>query len=104
MKLRKGDKVLVLAGKDKGKTGEISKVLLELNQVVVDGINIQKRAQKPTPQNPKGEIAEKAMPIDVSNVGIVHPEKKNKASRVGYKVDKEGNKVRIYKATGKEIK
>lgn len=105
MKIRKGDTVIVRTGKDKGKTGTVSEVLPRLNKVVVDGINIVKRHTKPSSQNPRGGILEEAKPIDVSNVGLVHPDDKKRTSRIGYKQTVKGGKVRIYRqADNKEVK
>ncbi len=104
MKIRMGDNVIVRAGKDKGKVGTVSKVIPSLNKVVVDGINIVKRAARPTQKNPKGGIFEMSAPIDVSNVGLVHPDEDKRASRVGYEVKGE-TKKRVYRqANNKEVK
>jgi len=103
IRLKKADKVVVLAGKDKGKTGEVIATHPSLNKVTVEGINIVKKAMKPNKQYPQGGIIEITKPIDVSKVAIVEPTTK-KASRIGYEFNKEGKKVRIYKSTGKEIK
>ena len=104
MKLRKGDSVIVRSGKDKGKKGTISAVLPDLNMVVVDGINIVKRARKPSAKYPKGGILEEARPVPVSKVGIVHPSKSMQTSRIGF-VIKNGQKLRVYRQAGnKEIK
>lgn len=104
MKLKKGDNVIVRTGKNRGQTGTISQVLPQLNKVVVGGINIVKRAHKPSAKQPKGGILEHAAPINASNVGLVHPEDKKRASRIGY-VYKNNQKVRIYRqANAKEVK
>ncbi len=103
MKIQKGDTVIVTAGKDKGKTGTVDRVLPQLNKVVVDGINIVKRAQKPTQKQPKGGIIEHPAPIDVSNVALTHPDDSSRSSRVGYKF-KDGKKLRVYRqAKDKEV-
>ena len=102
MKIVKGDKVVVIAGKDKGKEGIVQAVYPKLNKVVVEGVNTHKKHQKPTQQNPEGTIVEMYVPIDVSNVAIVDPKTK-KASRVGYAVDKDGNKIRISKKSGSKL-
>lgn len=105
MKLKKGDAVVVRSGKDKGKSGTILKVFPALNTVVVDGINILKRAQKPSTKNPKGGITSEPHPIAVSKLGIAHPDTPTKTSRIGYKVDKNGDKQRVYRqASNKVIK
>ena len=102
MKILKGDKVVVIAGKDKGKTGIVQAVYPKLNKVVVEGVNTHKKHKKPTQQNPEGTIVEMYVPIDASNVAIVDPKTK-KATRVGYAVDKDGKKVRIAKKSGSKL-
>ena len=101
MDLRKGDKVIVIAGKDKGKTGEIQKVLPRTNRVVVEGVNLRKKHKKPTQNNPEGSIVEIYAPIHASNVMIVDPKTK-KPTRIGHKEVK-GKKVRVAKASGTEL-
>ncbi|HEY5441931.1 MAG TPA: 50S ribosomal protein L24 [Candidatus Saccharimonadales bacterium] len=103
MRLKKGDLVIVRAGKYKGKTGKISAVHPQDNKVTVDGINIVKKHVKPNQQYPQGSIVELTKPIWASKVSIVDPVSK-KATRIGYQIDKDGNKARIYKSTSKEIK
>jgi len=103
IKLKKGDNVVVLAGKYKGKTGKITATHPFENKVTVDGINIVKKHQKPNKQYPQGGIIELTKPIWVSKVAIVEPTSK-KPSRIGMQVDKDGNKTRVFKSTGKEIK
>ena len=98
-KLRKGDEVIVLAGKDKGKKGTISSVNPKAGKAVVDGVNIAIRHQKQT-QNSQGGRTPQAMPIDLSNLAIV--DKNGKASRVGFRMDGE-KKVRFAKTTGDAI-
>ena len=102
MKIVKGDKVVVIAGKDKGKEGIVQKVFPKVNKVVVEGVNVHKRHKKPTQQNPEGSVVEMYVPIDASNVAIVDPKTK-KATRVGYAVDKDGKKVRIAKKSGSKL-
>ncbi len=102
MKIVKGDKVVVIAGKDKGKEGIVQAVYPKQNKVVVEGVNTHKKHHKPTQQNPEGSIVEMYVPIDASNVAIVDP-KTHKASRVGYTQDKDGNKVRISKKSGSKL-
>lgn len=101
MYLKKGDKVIVISGRDKGKVGEIQKVLPRTNRVVVDGVNIRKKHQKPTQQNPQGSVVEVYAPIHASNVMIVDPKTK-KPTRVGYKVVKD-KKVRFAKKSGQVL-
>ncbi len=93
MDLIKGDKVIVIAGKDKGKTGTIQKVLPRTNRVVVEGVNLRKKHKKPTQNNPEGSIVEIYAPIDASNVQILDPKTK-KPARIGHKIVK-GKKVRV---------
>ena len=100
MKLKKGDTVVVIAGKDKGKEGEVMTVLPNANKVIVSGVNLARKHQKARKQNEQGGIIDKDMPIDASNVMLVH---KGKPTRVGYKVNDDGTKVRIAKSTGEEI-
>ena len=101
MKILKGDKVVVIAGSDKGKEGTVQAVYPKLNKVVVEGVNVHKKHKKPTQANPEGSVVEMYVPIDASNVAIVDPKTK-KASRVGYKTEK-GKKVRISKASGSKL-
>jgi large subunit ribosomal protein L24 len=100
MKIRKGDTVVVVAGKDRGKEGVVSRVMPTTNQVIVDGVNVAKKHQKPRKANEQGGIIERDMPIDASNVMVVH---KGKPTRVGFKTASDGTKVRIAKSTGEEI-
>lgn len=103
IRLKKGDTVVVRSGKYKGKTGKITATHPRDNKVTVDGINVVKKHVKPNQQNPQGAIVEITKPMWVGKVSIVEPDSR-KASRVGYKLDKDGQKTRIYKKTGKEIK
>ena len=98
-KLKKGDTVVVLAGKDKGKTGEISSVNPTANKAVVDGVNIAIRATKQSATSQGGRIP-KAMPIDLSNLSLM--DKSGKATRVGFRMDGD-KKVRFAKTTGEAI-
>ena len=100
MKIKKGDTVKVMSGKDKGKQGIVSRVLPDSNKVIVDGINVVKKHQKASGTNKQGGIIERDMPLDASNVMLVH---KGKPTRVGYKVLADGKKVRVAKSTGEEI-
>ena len=94
MKLKKGDRVRVISGKDLGKEGEITRVIPETERVIVDGVNIAKKHQKPTKSTTQGGIIDKEMPIPVSRVAIVCPAC-GKATRVGYRFEPDGAKVRI---------
>ena len=98
MNLLKGDKVIVIAGRDKGKTGTIQKVDPKSNRVVVENVNLRKKHKKPTQGNPDGGIVEIYAPIDASNVMLVDPKTK-KPTRIGHKEEK-GKKVRYAKASG----
>jgi large subunit ribosomal protein L24 len=103
IRIKKGDTVMVRAGKYKGKTGKVTAVHPTLNKVTVEGINIVKKHVKPTRTQPQGGIFEITKPIWVSKVGVVDSVAK-KPSRIGFKLDKEGGKVRVLKTSGKEIK
>lgn len=103
IRLKKGDNVVVLAGKQKGKTGIVQATHPTENKVTVEGVNIVKKAIKPNKTYPQGGIVEITKPIWVSKVAMVEPASK-KPSRIGYSTDKEGKKIRIFKRTGKEIK
>ena len=98
-KLKKGDKVVVLAGKDKGKEGEISSVAPKANAAVVEGVNVAIRHTKQSQTSQGGRLA-KAMPIDLSNLALL--DKNGKATRVGFRME-EGKKVRYAKTTGEAI-
>ena len=101
--IKKGDTVYVNAGEDKGKTGRVLKVLIEKNRAVVEGINMVTKATKPNAKNPQGGLVKMEAPIHASNLQLVDP-KSGKATRVGYKVNEDGKKVRISKKSGEEIK
>jgi len=101
MKLKKGDKVNVIAGKDKGKSGKILQVLREKSRVVVEGINVVKRHQKPTATDQTGGIFEKEAPIHISNVKLV-VEKTDKTIKEK-KESKKEEKVRVSKKSNKKI-
>ncbi len=98
-KLKRGDKVVVLAGKDKGKQGEITRVMPDANKAIVDGVNIAIRHTKQSATAQGGRIPQ-PMPIDLSNLAIV--DKNGKAARVGFRVE-DGKKVRFAKTTGEAI-
>ena len=95
MNFKKGDKVVVIAGKSKGKQGTILKVLRDENKVVVEGANMVKKHIKPNQAEPEGKITEKEAPIHVSNVALIDPKTK-KATKVKYEI-KDGKKVRVAK-------
>jgi large subunit ribosomal protein L24 len=100
MKLKKGDTVVVISGKDKGSEGEIAQVLPSDNKVIVNGVNTAKKHSKPSKGNQQGGIIDRDMPIDASNVMFVH---KGKPTRVGYQINSDGTKVRIAKRSGEVI-
>ena len=99
-KIRKGDKVVVLAGKDKGRQGTVSKVLPKDSRVVVEGVNMVSRHTKATQADPQGGIKQKEAALHVSNVAIV--DSKGKPTRVGFKIEGD-KKVRVAKTTGEVI-
>jgi large subunit ribosomal protein L24 len=101
-KIKKGDKVIVLSGKDKGKTGEIARVLTKDSKVVVSGVNVAVRHRKPDQANPQGGLERREAPLHVSNVAIVDP-KDGKATRVRFETAKDGKKVRVSARTGEKI-
>lgn len=101
-KIKKKDRVVVLTGKDKGKTGEVLRVLTAENRVVVSGINMMTKHQRATQANPQGGIVKQEAPIHVSNVAIADP-KTGKATRTSVKVLKDGKKVRVAKKSGEVI-
>jgi large subunit ribosomal protein L24 len=101
MKIKKGDTVLVICGKYRGKTGKVLKVLPKEGKILVEGVNIVKKHQRPKREGEKGQIVELPAPIDISNVKLICPNCK-KATRVGYKISK-GKKSRICKKCGQEI-
>jgi len=100
-KIRKGDEVVVITGKDKGKRGAVLRVLDE--KIVVEGVNVVKKHQKPNPiRGVAGGIVDKTMPINVSNVAIFN-QASQKADRVGFKTLEDGRKVRVFKSSGEVI-
>lgn len=101
MFVKKNDKVKVIAGKDKGTEGVVEQVIPAANRVVVKGVNIVKKHQKPSNANPNGGIIEVEAPIDASNVMLIDP-KDGKPTRVGYKVV-DGKKVRVSKKSGEML-
>jgi large subunit ribosomal protein L24 len=101
MKIRKGDRVRVLTGKFRGKEGEVMSVLPKKNKVIVEGVNVAKRHQKPTRAMQHGGIIDKVMPIDVSNVALIDSD--GKSARAGFKIGNDGTKVRVSRRTGGEL-
>jgi len=100
-KLRVSDEVVILAGKDKGKKGNVLQIFRKQNRVVVGGCNVVKKAVKPTQENPAGGITEKEAPVHISNVAVVSP-KTSKATRVKI-VNKDGKNIRVAVACGTEL-
>jgi len=101
-KIKKGDDVIVRTGKDKGKSGRVTKILKD-NKVLVEGINQVKKNQKPNPNaGVSGGIIVKDMPINISNIGLYNPETK-KADRVGFRFLEDGKKVRYFKSTNEVV-
>jgi large subunit ribosomal protein L24 len=99
MKIKKGDNIIVISGKDKGKTGKVAKAMPQDNMVLIEGVNIHKKHERSRKSGSKGQVVEKSMPINVSNVMIIDA---GKRARVGKKLV--GEKfVRINKKTGREI-
>ena len=96
LRVKKGDKVIVIAGKDKGFEGEILRCYPKLDKVVVQNVNMVKKTMKPTQKNPNGGINTKEAPIHVSNIALLCPECE-KPTRVGYIIDEQGNKHRLCK-------
>jgi large subunit ribosomal protein L24 len=99
-KIKKGDRVVLLTGKDKGRTGAVLKVLPKESRVLVEGLNMAKRHTKPSQSDPQGGIKTKEAAVHISNVAIV--DKNGKPTRVGFKVDGD-KKVRVAKTTGEVI-
>lgn len=101
-KIRKGDEVIVIAGKDKGKIAQVQQVVEDGGKVIVEGVNVAKKHVRPNPmKGVQGGIVDKTMPVDISNVAIYNSETK-KADRVGFKVEGD-KKVRVFKSNGKVI-
>ena len=102
LKIRKGDRVRVLTGKDRGKEGEVMRAIPAQRKVIVEGVNVAKKHQGPTRSTQQGGIIDRDMPLPVANVALVCPSC-GKATRVGYKFDASGQKVRVCKKCGGEI-
>ena len=103
LRLKKGDQVKIIAGSHKGKTGKIVAVLPKENAVRVEGLNVVKRHVKPNMLQPQGGVVDKHVAIDASKVAILQTGKKDTTSRIGYILQKDGSKVRVFKKTNKEI-
>ena len=101
LKLKKGDRVVVLSGKDIGKEGEITRVIRERDMVIVDGVNVAKKHQRATSATMQGGIIDKDMPIHISNLAPLCPSCGK--TRVGYRFDPDGTKFRVCKKCGKDV-
>lgn len=102
LKVKKGDQVIVLTGRDKGVKGEILKVMPSESRIIVQGVNLRTKHKKPTQMNPQGGKEKIEGPIHVSNVAVVDP-KEDKATRIGFKTLKDGKKVRVAKKSGETL-
>jgi large subunit ribosomal protein L24 len=102
-KIRKGDRVVVLSGKDKGREGTVVEVHPKTDRAIVEGVNVARKSQRPVDEMNQGGIIDVNMPIRLSKIAVVSP-KDGKPTRVGFKVEADGTKVRICKRTGAEIK
>ena len=100
-KIKKGDKVVVLAGKDKGRSGEVTQVMPKDGKLLVDGINVHAKHRKPTQENPQGGIDRKPAPLHMSNVALADP-KDGKPTRVRFE-EKDGKRVRVAVKSGETI-
>ncbi len=101
-KVKKGDRVIVLAGRDKGKTGQVLRVIPADERVVVQGVNVVKRHQRPSQTDPEGGIKTFEAPVHISNVAHIDP-RDGKPTRVGFKTDEQGRKFRYAKRSGEAI-
>ena len=101
MNFKKGDRVRVIAGSNKGKEGTITQILREENKIVIEGVNMVKKHVKPNGQN-EGSIVDREAPIHASNAMIIEP-KSGKTSRIGHEVDKNGKKVRVTKKSNEKL-
>ena len=107
MKIRKGDHVIVVAGRDRGRTGLVIAAYPERGKVLVQGVNVVKKNKKVTHQGVRGAkeggITHEEAPIDVSNVQLADPDDNKRAARVGYRFDEDGNKFRVARPSGKDV-
>ena len=101
-KIKKGDRVQILAGRDKGKRGEVLAVMPKEDRALVQGVNVVKRHQKPQGLNRQGGIVEKEAPIHLSNLALIDP-RSDKPTRVGFRLLEDGKKVRIARASGEVL-
>jgi len=107
MKIKKGDTVIVVAGRDRGRTGLVVAAYPDRGKVLVQGVNVVKKNKKVSYQGQRGAkeggITHEEAPIDVSNVQLTDPDDNKKAARVGYRFDEDGNKIRVARPSGKDI-
>lgn len=103
VKIKKGDTVCVLAGEDRKKTGRVLSVDAEKNRAIVEGINMVTKSTKPSAKHPQGGLIKMEAPINISNLALIDP-KSGKPTRVGYRKDEDGKKIRYSKKSGEEIK
>jgi large subunit ribosomal protein L24 len=107
MKIKKGDTVIVVAGRDRGRTGLVVAAYPDRGKVLVQGVNVVTKNKKISYQGQRGAkeggITHEEAPIDVSNVQLADPDDNKKAARVGYRFDEDGNKIRVARPSGKEI-
>jgi large subunit ribosomal protein L24 len=107
MKIKKNDHVIVIAGRDKGRSGLVIAAYPERGKVLVQGVNVVKKNKKVTYQGQRGAkeggITHEEAPIDVSNVQLTDPDDNKKAARVGYRFDEDGQKIRVARPSGKDI-
>ena len=101
LKIKKGDRVRILQGKDRGKEGEVTRVIPATGKVIVDGLNVVKKNQRATRATMQGGIIDKEMPIPASNVAVLAAD--GKPTKVGFRFDDKGNKVRIARRTGEDL-
>ena len=101
--IKKGDEVIILAGKNKCEKGKVLKVLVDKESAIVEGWNMVSKSTKPSAKNPQGGIIKVEAPIHISNLSLIDP-KSGKATRIAIKVNEDGTKVRIAKKSGEEIK
>jgi large subunit ribosomal protein L24 len=102
VKIKQGDRVVVLSGKDRGKEGVVMRVLPKEGKVIVEGVNVAKKHQRATRQTMQAGIIDKDMPLDVSRVAVVSPGD-GRATRVGYRINADGTKTRVCKRTGADL-
>ena len=102
LKIKKDDQVMIIAGKDKGKTGKVLRVFSKRERILVEQINMIKKAQRPTQENQQGGFLEIESPVHISNVMLID-KKTNRATRYGIRINKDGSKTRLSKRSGEEI-